>query len=179
MVLFGSPKTKQRSTFVVVRSSQTTVICVGRPRDYSLVVRWIIRWMLKTVCFTWMINWMNIFRRHNEMFTQYQASTLEIMFHMRDNFFNRGVLMQIRDKAYAGKVTSLSISVCITRLNKTIALRGRSENRTGYLETIQMGRTNKARLAVCSKAIVKRECLVFVFSSRLNGHNQALLLGWE
>ena len=26
-----------------------------------------------------------------------------------------------------------------------------------------MGRTNKARLAVCSKAIVKRECLVFVF----------------
>ena len=111
------------------------------------------------------------------MFTQYQASTLEIMFHMRDNFFNRGVLMQIRDKAYAGKVTSLSISVCITRLNKTIALRGRSKIRTGYLETIQMGRTNKARLAVCSKAIVKRECLVFVFSSRLNGHNQALLLG--
>ena len=26
-----------------------------------------------------------------------------------------------------------------------------------------MGRTNKARLAVCSKAIVKQECLVFVF----------------
>ena len=26
-----------------------------------------------------------------------------------------------------------------------------------------MGRANKARLAVCSNAIVKRECLVFVF----------------
>ena len=30
-----------------------------------------------------------------------------------------------------------------------------------------MGRTNKARLAVCSKAIVKRECLVLVFFSCL------------
>ena len=54
------------------------------------------------------------------MFTQYQASKLEIMFHMRDNFFNPGILMQIRDKTYAGKVASLSISVWITRLNKTI-----------------------------------------------------------
>ena len=52
-----------------------------------------------------------------------------------------------------------------------IALRGRSKNGTGYLETTQMGRTNKARLVVCSKAIVKRECLVFVFFSRLNGYN--------
>ena len=58
-----------------------------------------------------------------------------------------------------------------------IALRGRSKNRTGYLETIQMGRTNKAGLAVCSKAIVKRECLVFVFFSRLDGYNQTLMLG--
>ena len=54
------------------------------------------------------------------MFTQYQASTPEIMFHMRDNFFNPGILMQICDKTYAGKVASLSISVLITRLNKTI-----------------------------------------------------------
>ena len=54
------------------------------------------------------------------MFTQYQASTFEIKFHMRDNFFNNGILMQIRDKAYAGKVASLSISVRITRLNKAI-----------------------------------------------------------
>ena len=54
------------------------------------------------------------------MFTQYRASMLEIMFHMRDNFFNPGILMQICDKTYAGKVASLSISVLITRLNKTI-----------------------------------------------------------
>ena len=40
-----------------------------------------------------------------------------------------------------------------------------------------MGRTNKARLAVCSKVIVKRECLGFVFFSRLDDYNQALLLG--
>ena len=38
------------------------------------------------------------------MFTQYQASMLEIMFHMRGNFFNPGILMQIRDKTYAGCV---------------------------------------------------------------------------
>ena len=38
-----------------------------------------------------------------------------------------------------------------------------------------MGRTNKARLAVCSKAIVKQECLVFVFFSRLDDYNQTLL----
>ena len=54
------------------------------------------------------------------MFTQYQASTLEIMFHKRDNFFNPEILMQICDKTYAGKVASLSTSVWITRLNKTI-----------------------------------------------------------
>ena len=54
------------------------------------------------------------------MFTQYQASTLEIMFHMRDSFFNPGILMQIRGKTYASKVASLSVSVWITRLNKTI-----------------------------------------------------------
>ena len=54
------------------------------------------------------------------MFTQYQASTLEIMFHIRDNFFNPGILMQICDKTYTGKVASLLISVWITRLNKTI-----------------------------------------------------------
>ena len=63
--------------------------------------------------------------------------------------------------------------------NVIIALRGRSKNRTGYLETTQMGRTNKARLAVCSKAIVKREYLAFVFFSRLDGYNQTLLLGGE
>ena len=40
-----------------------------------------------------------------------------------------------------------------------------------------MGRTNKARLAVCSKAIVKRECFVFVFLSRLDGYNQTLPFG--
>ena len=45
------------------------------------------------------------------MFTQYLASTLEIMFHMRDNFFNPGILMQIRDKTCAGKVASLSIYI--------------------------------------------------------------------
>ena len=60
-----------------------------------------------------------------------------------------------------------------------IALRGRSKSRTGYLETTQMGRTNKARLAVCSKAIVKLECLVFVFFSRLDDYNQTLLLRGE
>ena len=38
-----------------------------------------------------------------------------------------------------------------------IALRGQSKNRTGYLETTYVGWTNKARLTVCSKAIVKRE----------------------
>ena len=58
-----------------------------------------------------------------------------------------------------------------------IALRGLSKTRTDYLETIHMGRTNKARLVVCSKAIVKLECLVFVFFSRLDGCNQTLLLG--
>ena len=42
-----------------------------------------------------------------------------------------------------------------------------------------MGRTNKARLAVCSKAIIKREYLAFVFFSRLDGYNQTLLLGGE
>ena len=52
-----------------------------------------------------------------------------------------------------------------------IAQRERSKNRTGYLETTQMRRTNKVRLAVCSKAIVQRECLVFVFCSSLNGYN--------
>ena len=56
-------------------------------------------------------------------------------------------------------------------------LRGQSKNRTGYLDTTHMGRTNKARLAVCSKAIIKRECLVLVFFSRLDGYNQTLLLG--
>ena len=41
-----------------------------------------------------------------------------------------------------------------------------------------MGQTNKARLAVCSKSIVKRECfIVLVFFSRLDGYNQSLLLG--
>ena len=55
-----------------------------------------------------------------------------------------------------------------------MALRGRPKNRTGYQETTQMDRTNKARLAVCSKAIVKQECLVFVFFSRLDGYNQCL-----
>ena len=42
-----------------------------------------------------------------------------------------------------------------------------------------MGRTNKARLAVFGKAIVKRECLVFVFFSRLDGYNKTLLPGGE
>ena len=58
-----------------------------------------------------------------------------------------------------------------------IALRRRSKNGTGYLETTYVGRTNKARLAVCSKAIVNRECLVLFFFSRLDGYNQTLLLG--
>ena len=40
-----------------------------------------------------------------------------------------------------------------------------------------MGRTNKARLVVCSKAIVKRDSLVLVFFSCLDGCNQTLLLG--
>ena len=40
-----------------------------------------------------------------------------------------------------------------------------------------MGRTNKARLAVCSKAIVKRECLILLVFSRLDGYNQTLQLG--
>ena len=57
-----------------------------------------------------------------------------------------------------------------------IALRGRSKNRTGYLETTHVGQTNKARLAVCSKVIVERECLVLVFFSCLDGYNQTLLL---
>ena len=57
-----------------------------------------------------------------------------------------------------------------------IALRGRLKNRTGYLETAHIGRSNKSRLAVCSRAIVKQDCLVLVFFSRLDGYNQALLL---
>ena len=40
-----------------------------------------------------------------------------------------------------------------------------------------MGWKNKARLAVCSKVIVKPECFVLVFFSRLDGYNQTLLLG--
>ena len=55
--------------------------------------------------------------------------------------------------------------------SRSIALRGRSKNRTGYLETTQMGRTNKARLEACSKATEKREFLVFVFFSRLDDYN--------
>ena len=62
--------------------------------------------------------------------------------------------------------------------NSTIALRGRSKNRTGYLEATQlMVRTNKVIWAVCSKAIVKRECLEFALFSRLDDYNQTLLLG--
>ena len=61
--------------------------------------------------------------------------------------------------------------------NSRIALRRRSENIICHQENTHVGRTNKARFykAVCSKAIVKREYLVFF--SRLDGYNQTLLLG--
>ena len=65
----------QRSNFTVVRSSQTTGFCVGRPRGNSLVVRW----TTKTVLLTGLFNRMNIVRRRNKIFTQYHASTLEIV----------------------------------------------------------------------------------------------------
>ena len=78
-----------------------------------------------------------------------------------------------------GTAQPLGLTTSQKRLITAIALRGRSKNRTGYLETTQMGRTNKVRLAVCSKAIVKQECLVFVFFSRLDDYNQTLLPGGE
>ena len=62
------------------------------------------------------------------------------------------------------------------RLDRNTFNNSAAKNRTGYLETTQMGRTNKARLAVCSKAIVKRESLAFVFFSRLDGYSQTSLL---
>ena len=49
-----------------------------------------------------------------------------------------------------------------------IALRWRSKNATGHLETTH---------AVCNKAIVKRKYLVLVFFSHLDGYNRTLLLG--
>ena len=87
------PHSYQRSIFTIVRSSQTIRICVGRrPRHSSLVIHWTTKAVLLTG---------NIFSRHKNIFTQYQPSTLEIKFHIRDNFFDPGVLMQTCDKTAA------------------------------------------------------------------------------
>ena len=50
---------------------------------------------------------------------------LEILFHMRGNFFNPRVLMQIHDivKTLTSEVVSSSISIWITRLNKNFVTR--------------------------------------------------------
>ena len=66
---------------------------------------------------------------------------------------------RVFDVLFPGTTVKRSPSVCMLTCYYCvfiIVLRGRSINRTGYLETTKMGRTNKARLAVCSKAIVKR-----------------------
>ena len=41
-------------------------------------------------------NMMSTVLGDNKIFTQYHASTHEIIFHVRDNFFNLAVFMQIR-----------------------------------------------------------------------------------
>ena len=80
-----------------------------------------------------MFNRMNIVRRHNKIFTQYHASTLEIMSKMRDNFFNPGVLMQICDKTYAGKVASLYF--CLDYQIEQNNLLRENIKKTDYLNT--------------------------------------------
>ena len=80
------------SIFTVIRSFQITAICVGQ-----LVFHW------KTKTFLLIreiISLDTIKKLYNHVFTQYQSSMLE-MFHMRDNFFDPRVLMQICDKTDA------------------------------------------------------------------------------
>ena len=69
----------------------------------------------------------------NKIFTQYHASTLEIMSKMRDNFFNPGVLMQICDKTYAGKVASLYF--CLDYQIEQNNLLRENIKKTDYLNT--------------------------------------------
>ena len=82
------------------------------------------------------------------MFTQYQASTLEIMFHMRDNFFNPGILMQIRDKTYRRQVRVV-VNFCLDyQIEQNNLLReNREKNRYSLRKVRKVDTKKKSNVA--------------------------------